>query len=215
VNTLPPENSNVNGTIEEVLEFSNAMEARGIYSQSAARNYQVALRQLTEVLAEDEPRDAVWVLSNLKPIAERFAVKFGAKPTTVRTYLTRATTLLQGFLDYRRDPLSFKGNSKPLSSEPRAKPKAVERMDEATETTTSTASSARTWTQSFPTSAGPVSINLPLGANGRMGYTKDEWYRIAVAVMAQAADYEPTEPNGNGGTRSGAGTPPTFLPPSP
>lgn len=108
--------------IQEVTQWAESMIKSGKYPSSTGRFRISALETLASVLSEDEPGDAQSILSNLDDIALRWATKNMKTGDTTRTYKGRANGLLTDFINWKKDPTSFKGRR---AAAPRA-PKQVE-----------------------------------------------------------------------------------------
>lgn len=110
--TVEPIKDPVNASIDDVEKWAKLMAERGEYAPATARHYSTALRQLTSVLAMEEPRDPVSVLERLDDLGRRWGVKEGGKPETIATYVSRSRNILADFLKFQEDPAKFRGGSR-------------------------------------------------------------------------------------------------------
>ena len=94
-------------TVDEVLAWVEKMGERGVYDATGARLKVSAIRTLTGVLADDEPRDAQHVADNLAQISQRWLTLNSANPDTMQTYASRTKKSLEDFFLYHSDPQAF------------------------------------------------------------------------------------------------------------
>ncbi len=107
-----PENTNPINPIESVCEWLRRMGERGIYSPESSRQRISALRQIVKVLADDEPKDIHSLLANVEGLGARWATANSGNPATAKRYIRRAKVSLEGYLEYERDPVNFKPQSR-------------------------------------------------------------------------------------------------------
>lgn len=100
--------SEASTSLEDVTRWIKQMGERGIYQPATARNRVTALKRLSSVLAEDEPKDAQYLRENIEILCDRWTRKEGANPATANTYLSRSRVVLNDFFEYLRDPRGFK-----------------------------------------------------------------------------------------------------------
>jgi len=102
-------NEPFNDNIDEVCRFVDTMAERGELPPTSAVQKVSAIRSITSVLSEDEPREAKWILDNLDDITRRWATKHPEfKSTTVKTYESKARSGIEAYFEWKRDPKGFK-----------------------------------------------------------------------------------------------------------
>jgi hypothetical protein len=115
---------NPSPSLDDVCTWTTVKSERGEIPPTSARLKLTSLRQLTSVLGSDEPREAAWVLENLRDIARRWATLNSSRPETARTYESRARGALEDYLAWIKDPTGFKFKRTPQRTEKDEKPQA-------------------------------------------------------------------------------------------
>jgi hypothetical protein len=123
----------VNAELSHTITWLEKMAERGVYGTNAARLKITAIRQLSEVLGEDEPRTAEWFLANLESIGARYANKEGANPDTVRCYVSRARGAISAHFEYLKAPLAFRPKTKNTEGKRASKREAPENAPSASD----------------------------------------------------------------------------------
>jgi hypothetical protein len=104
---LPDDQNDAN--IEDVCSWIDSMAKRGELPHTSAQQKISALRSITSILGEDEPKDARSVLNTLPDITLRWATKNPTfKGTTVQTYESKARAAIESYFEWKRDPKGFK-----------------------------------------------------------------------------------------------------------
>ena len=186
---LDSSGTNVNATPNDVAEWAQRMAERGEYKRSSVRVYKTALTQITSVLAPGEPNDPQSLLEHLPHLAQRWATKNGGKPETARTYLAKATGLLQDYLKFQEDPLGFRGRSRTTKSSP-PKAKAASKMKRKPKRNVAAAPvhSLTGQVRSYPLGEGrEIRFVLPEGEP----LTSLEAGKFSVHLMTLAGDFSP------------------------
>ncbi|AKU92766.1 hypothetical protein AKJ08_3153 [Vulgatibacter incomptus] len=172
------------------------MGERGVYQPTTARHRITALERITSILADDEPKDARFILENIDAICDRWTRKEGANPETANTYLSRSKIALSDFFEYRRDPRGFKPRGrdartdKPATSatseKKRERSEAKKEIAEAVPTPVVTSPGAEAL-RTFPVAGGEFAYRLP----GPV--TVADVYKIACHLVTFAKDFGETE----------------------
>ena len=192
---MTAENSVDNASLEEVTQWIKDMGERGTYQPTTARHRITALERLTSVLADDEPKDARYVLENIETICDRWTRKENANPSTANTYLSRSRIALSDFFEYRNDPRGFKGRGKGTRGERAERaPKKEASGNGAAELNVAKSSESppssevvrvadRDSLRTFPVAGGEFLYKLPEGA------TMADIRKIAFHLVTFATDF--------------------------
>jgi hypothetical protein len=182
-------------TVQQAKDWLAAMGEKGIYGGASARIRATAIESLVSVLGSDEPNDVASVLADIDSITNRWATKNHANPETSQTYKTRAKTTLEAFLEFQRDPQSFKlrkrveGNGGAKRAEKAAKARAKD--DAGATPGPSAAPVAEPGTRSYPVSTGEFVYRIPAD-----GLTQKDVFRIACHLVTLASDFDPVVSSG-------------------
>lgn len=195
---VTPLSEPVKSTPEAVKEWLRAMGEKGQLPANTVRMRCTALDALTSILGPEEPREAKWLLDNVKDLAQRWATVNNAAPDTAMTYQSRVRTALQGYLDYRANPTGFRPNRR----------SAAPRKDKANARRPSERSSANARVEHTPTlesaeNSSPLPRLLrtyPLGGGREFafalpddGASVAEITRVAYHLLTLATDFDPTD----------------------
>jgi hypothetical protein len=182
--------------IAEIQQWARMMAERGRYPDNTARFRASALGKFVEVLGDEEPRDAGYLLANIEDIGRRWALRTDANPDTAKTYIGRVRGLLEDFLAWKQDPLSFKGRARAAGApKPEQKPKS--KADEATKESASTDAASREEQanrkvanrRSYPLRDGREFLFTP-----PPDMTVRDVARITLHLLTLAEDFDPTQP---------------------
>jgi len=198
----------VNMTVSEVLRWVDAMGERGIFGGASARLRKTAIEQLTSVLADDEPDDVEWVLSQIENLANRWGNKKNANPQTTRTYRSRAQNTMRDYLEFQKNPEGFKPRAKaakragakkkkrnPKTRSDGAAQSVAQRDIAGTASKGSAADSSESPTDSsqyrtYPLGSGRV-IKYTLPPDG---ITTRDVFRMSLHLLTMAEDFDPLNP---------------------
>jgi len=199
MNTVSAFSRTVNPSFEDVCSWLEKKSASGEVPQSSARLAITALKQLTTVLVDDEPRDAEHVLENLNAFSARWQNKNPDKRgDTARTYESRARWALEAYRAWKADPTGFRFNTKRrerADGESRSKKNVAARSSDAD-------GAAATVTNSETSSQSSLPRSLPLGA-GRGEFRFDapvdlqvrDVMRITYHLVTLCEDFDPAAPS--------------------
>lgn len=188
--------SSVNPTLDDVRGWVAAMGTKGIFNGATARLRATALNQMETILGPDEPREARWVLDNLKSIAQRFAIKNQSNPETAATYESRARGALTDYFKYLENPTRFS---------PRAARARPVRPVRESESRASADESAQLQTRQLDQAPALQRVShsreCPLGKDRTPfryelpsdGLVMADVLRIAMHLASGAHDFEPTK----------------------
>jgi hypothetical protein len=186
-------------TIDVVMQWIKAMRQHGYFGESHAKNMVAALKNLSSILAPDEPRDVQWFLANLDTIVRRWVAKTTPNPTTAETHKSKAHAALQSFLEYQQDPTKFTphtrtaGASKqqvssqsPVKREKESQPAVAVKKVAQQENSAATES-----LQSLPLGEGKAAFEFRRLSNLKMR----DVAKIACHLATLAEDFDPTNPS--------------------
>ncbi len=179
--------------VAQLTEWISRMGERGLYPKTTARFRAGAIEALTSVLSPDEPNDLEWTLEHLDELGKRWATLKHANPKTASTYVSRARTALEDYLQYMNDPSSFKGRRR----------KSKKKQGNSPPRVTSTRSDLppgsghlmHTTPAALPLRSFPLSdeqdfrYSLPPS-----GITVVEALRVFYHLVTLARDFDPTDP---------------------
>lgn len=198
----PPSNS------EEVVAWIMRMAQNGTYRTSSARFKRRAVEALVSVLDPGENPTAEWLLEHVEDLGRRWANKHNASPGTIKTYVSRAKTALEDYLQYTADPKNFKPRGrqpKPAKKSPSQgastgqKKRASSKSARPPHSRATSATSAAPLHDRIPD---PHLRNFPLG-KGRTpflyaipedGFTAKDVLKVACHLVTLAEDFDPTSP---------------------
>lgn len=181
--------------IEEVIEWAEGQAAKGDMGGASARIRVTSLRQMAEMVAADERKDARSILENMPRLSDRWARKnLDGKPDTARTYASRARTTIEEYFRWAAAPSNYGPKRHPPRAErkPPAKanaPAPVEKMVSVPQAPAATAppSSPLGEMRTCPLGQGRDPFRYILPADGLQ--TKDAM-RIAFHLITMADDYD-------------------------
>ena len=94
--------------IADVVTWYEKQAAKSDMGENAVRLRITAINQFTDLVAEDEPKEAAWMLANSDRLAERWARRNqGAKSDTAKTYATRVRTSIQEYMKWSAAPHQY------------------------------------------------------------------------------------------------------------
>jgi hypothetical protein len=179
--------------IEEVIQWAEGQAAKGDMGGSSARLRVTSLRQMAEMVAADERKDARSILENMPRLCDRWARKnLDGKPDTARTYASRARTTIEEYFRWAAAPSNYDPKRPPPKAERKPPVKAtapvenlvsVPQAPAATPPATSVLGEMRT----CPLGQGRDPFRYILPADGLQ--TKDAM-RIAFHLITMADDYD-------------------------
>ncbi|MCP4502219.1 MAG: hypothetical protein GY822_19855 [Deltaproteobacteria bacterium] len=106
-------------TIQDATDWLDSIGKEHLGDTSRLMN--TALARLAACREDDEPDEVEWTLANLEILQERFAkAEKGLKPTSLRTYVSRARTAMELYVAWREAPQGW-------HPEPRVKKKRARR----------------------------------------------------------------------------------------
>lgn len=201
MNTVSAFSRSVNPSFDEVCSWLEKKSASGEVPKSSSRLAITALRQLTTVLQEEEPRDVDHVADNLASLSARWQnLNPDKRGDTARTYESRARWALEAYRAWKADPTGFRFKKKEARSdgEPRARKAVAEKREKVAEAPPLEAQNAP---GQVPLSS--ASRSLPLG-NGRGEFRFDlptqglevrDVMRITYHLVTLCEDFDPTAPS--------------------
>lgn len=191
--TIPSQQS-AKYDIAAVKPWLNTMADRGIFPENSARLRATAIKELTSILGDDEPKDVVSILSSLDDLTRRWATANTANPATAATYKQRARRGLEDFLAFQADPTGFRPKVVKLvpdgAKTPKKAKETTEIVPKATKPTTeqkAEPATDRPPERSYPLPNGEFLYRLPAG-----GLTIHDVQRIAWHLATMATDFDPT-----------------------
>ncbi len=191
--TIPSQQS-AKYDISAVKPWLTTMAERGIFPDTSARLRATAIKELTSILGDDEPKDVVSVLSNLDSLTNRWATANTANPATASTYKQRARRGLEDFLAFQADPTGFRPKVVKLVPDAAKPPKKAKEATEIVPKPTKSTAEQKTDTttdrppeRSYPLAKGEFFYRLPTG-----GLTLHDVQRIAWHLATMATDFDPT-----------------------
>ena len=185
--TMDNEPDPVNGPLDEVYAFAEKMGAHGVYNPTSARLKTTATKRMVSVLADNEPFEAQWVLDNIDALANRLARLGNENPETMRTYRSRAASLLSDFLEYKKAPLDFtKKASEERTPRREGSPKPKKEPEQVSEAAKPPNSSRM---RSYPLGDGrEIEFVMP------DGMTIEQCLRFSLHLVTMAVDFDPMRP---------------------
>lgn len=188
MDTMNTEPESVNSPLDEVCAFADKMGTHGIYNPTSARLKSAALKRIATVIADDESPEPRWVLDNIEALANRLARLGNENPETMRTYRSRASSLLTDYFDYKEAPLEFTkraSEDRPPRREPSVKPKK-----ETSAPPDAAKPMASQPLRSYPLGDGrEVEFVIPQG-----GMTLEQCLRFSLHLITMSVDFDPTRP---------------------
>lgn len=176
--------------IADVVTWYEKQAAKSDMGENAARLRITAIHQFTDLVAEDEPKEAAWMLKNVDRLTERWARRNqGAKSDTAKTYATRVRTSIQEYMKWSAAPHEYDPKKPTPKADTPKKAKPAPVVEEAAPV--------------MPLKAAPVPFELMdrvrLGA-GRDLYWKGpedglflkDALRTAYALIIASEDYDPS-----------------------
>jgi len=97
-----------NNDIKKIIDWAETMRKRSQYPSSTVSNRIKALKDITSVLAEDEPKDTKSILDGLDDIVHRWAIKIKPTSGTAQSKKSHAKGLLLDYLEFLKNPTGFK-----------------------------------------------------------------------------------------------------------
>lgn len=179
----------VNDPLDEVYTFAEKMGTHGVYNPTSARLKITALKRMVSVIADDELLEPQWILDNIDSLANRLARLGNENPDTMRTYRSRAASVLADYLEYKKAPLEF---TKRASEErtPRREASPKPKKEAAAEKAETPKSPAASRMRSYPLGDGrEIEFALPEG-----GMTIDQCLRFGLHLVTMSVDFDPLRP---------------------
>jgi hypothetical protein len=185
---MDSESESVNSPLDEVYAFADRMGAHGVYNPTSARLKSAALKRISSVIADDESPDPRWVLDNVDALVNRLARLGNEHPDTMRTYRSRASSLLGDYHEYKAAPLEFTkraSEERPPRREAAAKPKKdASAQLEAPKVAPSPP------LRCYPLGDGrDVEFRIPEG-----GMTLEQCLRFSLHLITLSTDFDPSRP---------------------
>lgn len=186
-------------TIEQVTDWVAMQGTKGDMGGASARLRVTAIQSLAACIAEDEPKNARYLLDNIEKLRERWARKNPQfKADTAHTYSSRARATLHEYFKWAEAPADYTPPRSPVKS-----------VGDAPKKTTEKKSAPKAAAhESPPTTPPPPQQNwvpsdvrsLPLGANRepfkyvlpKEGLQVRDAMRIAFHLITMCEDYDPT-----------------------
>jgi hypothetical protein len=185
-------------TIEAVIQWVKTMRQHGFFGESHAQGMVTALKNLSSILAQDEPRDAQWFLTNLETIVQRWTATTTPNPVTAEKHRRKAHAALQAFLEYQKAPNKFTPHTrtagtsrrhvslqKPSKKAAPLTPVVAEKKDDPVEIP-----STPEGFQSFPLGDGKAPFEFRRLSTFKMR----DVAKIACHLATLAEDFDPTNP---------------------
>jgi hypothetical protein len=203
MNTVSAFSRSVNPSFDEVCSWLEKKSASGEVPKSSSRLAITALRQLTTVLQEDEPRDVDHIADNLASLSARWQnLNPDKRGDTARTYESRARWALEAYRAWKADPTGFRFKKKEARSdgESRVRKPVAEKRDRApgapapeAPTTAGHGTAPNPGTQrSLPLGTGRGEFRFELPANG---LEVRDVMRITYHLITLCEDFDPSAPS--------------------
>jgi len=176
-------------TVADALDWLARKAKTGEIPSSSARLQATSIRNLTECLAPEEPRQVADVLPMLGELGVRWQnLNPDKQSDTAAAYISRAKKGLSTYLEWVKDPVHFKFDRKgtrPAKSKSSRKPRqeAPPKAAGAHEAVTDPHSTMR----SYPTAGGDFRFVLPEDGIDARGVMK-----LACHLLTFASDFDPT-----------------------
>lgn len=194
---VTPINNSSKPTVEDVERWLENFSKRGELGASSARLRATSIRNLATVLAEDEPQDVVYILTNLDALERRWATLNPDKQgDTARTYSSRARTTIEAFLGWQADPAGFKfprlqGAEGNKSARKRPARVAEDPAPVASPPPTPPAAPTQGTLRSFPLDREGSEFRFELPSRP---LTMRDVRRVAIHLASFAVDFDPESP---------------------
>ncbi len=93
---------------EDLLKFMDFLGDKGLMKPQTASSRKASAASLLSILSDEEAADVTKL--DLEQITQRFLNLKGSafKPESVKLYKARTESAIKDFIEYKRDPLSFK-----------------------------------------------------------------------------------------------------------
>jgi hypothetical protein len=179
-----------NFSIQELNKFLDYLRAKGLMKAESVAARRAAVNSILGILTPEEAKDVRDL--NLDDVVVRFANLKGSgfKPESIRVYKSRVSASIADFLDYRKNPVTFKasGSGQRVSSSPKRESKdekgsVAKNKNEASERSEFTADEVV-----FPIPLRPNLVVKLVGVPGDL--SKREASKISAVIMALAQDAE-------------------------
>ncbi|WP_147446631.1 hypothetical protein [Corallococcus sp. CA047B] len=93
---------------ESVAEAQDWLSrSAAVYFGDGSKVFAAAIGKLVAYRTPHEPDDVAWTLKNLDALADRLARKESLAPNSLKTYLSRARTGLESYVDWSRNPVGW------------------------------------------------------------------------------------------------------------
>ena len=193
MNQVTTLSSHGQASIEDVCTWLEAKAERGELPSTTARLKCTALRQIVGPIADDEPRDAKYVLENVEALTKRWAtLNSKYKSDTALTYASRVKSALEEYFRWQTAPTTFRFRPSPARPE-KVKAETLPRAADVTKT-------AEPANQPVDGNPSAVLRSFPL-PDGRefcfslpANLSETDVRRIGLHLMTYATDWDPKTP---------------------
>jgi hypothetical protein len=115
---------------EDLIQFLDFLGAKGLMNPETAKARKASSNSLLSILTEEEAKDVSTI--DLDHLTQRFLNLKGSefKPESVKVYKSRVEAAIRDFVNYKKDPLSFRPKLEQRS--PRSSDKKVKEAEPQT-----------------------------------------------------------------------------------